>query len=124
MTLNHIALINVRNRINLSVGSADFGSKLQTAQNELENEPYILGKLRMSIFWSISRIVNIIFLEEVMAVLTLNGSQEAEQFVTDKKALKAINPINLAAKIDAVKNKPVDTYSNIRGNGIKDEDYE
>ncbi|KAB2594645.1 hypothetical protein D8674_030095 [Pyrus ussuriensis x Pyrus communis] len=97
--------------------SADFGSKLGTAQNELENELYMLGKLRMSIFWSISRIVNIIFLEEVMAVLTLKGSQEAEQFVTDKKALKAINPIKLAAKTDAAKNKPTDTYSNIRGNG-------
>ncbi|KAB2608733.1 hypothetical protein D8674_011901 [Pyrus ussuriensis x Pyrus communis] len=67
-------------------------------------------------------IVNIIFPEEVMAVLTLKGSQEADQFVTDKKVLKAINPINLAAKTNAIKNKPVDTYSNIRGNGIKDED--
>ena len=57
-----------------------------------------------------------------MVVLTLKGSQEAEQFVTDKKALKAINPINLVAKTDAIKNKPADTYSNIRGNGIKDED--
>ncbi|KAB2596483.1 hypothetical protein D8674_031933 [Pyrus ussuriensis x Pyrus communis] len=66
--------------------------------------------------------VNIIFLEEVMTVLTLKGSQEAEHFVTDKKALKAINPINLGAKIDAIKNKPADTCSNIRGNGIKDED--
>ena len=97
--------------------SADFGSKLRTAQNELDNEPYMLGKLRMSIFWSISRIVNIIFLEKVMAVLTLKGSQEAEQFVTDKKALKAINPIKLTAKTDAAKNKPDNTYSNIRGNG-------
>ncbi|KAB2603953.1 hypothetical protein D8674_038731 [Pyrus ussuriensis x Pyrus communis] len=78
--------------------------------------------LEMSIFWSISRIINIIFLEEVMVVLTLKGSQETEQFVTDKKALKAINPINLVAKTDAIKNKPADTYSNIRGNGIKDED--
>ena len=76
-------------------------------------------KLRMSICWSISRIVNIIFLEEVMVILTLKGWQEAEQFVT---AMKAINPINLAAKTDAVKNKPRDTYSNIRGNRIKDED--
>ncbi|KAB2611383.1 hypothetical protein D8674_019415 [Pyrus ussuriensis x Pyrus communis] len=59
---------------------------------------------------------------KVMAVLTLKGSQKAEQFVIDKKALKAINPINLAAKTDAAKNKPADTYSNIRGNGIKDED--
>ncbi|XP_068344226.1 NADP-dependent D-sorbitol-6-phosphate dehydrogenase-like [Pyrus communis] len=42
-----------------------------TAHNELENEPYMLGKLRMSIFWRILRIVNIIF---VMAVLTLKGS--------------------------------------------------
>ncbi|KAB2597246.1 hypothetical protein D8674_000166 [Pyrus ussuriensis x Pyrus communis] len=96
--------------------SADFGSKLRTAQNELENEPYMLGKLRMSIFWSILRIVNIIFLEKVMAVQTLKGSQEAEQFVTDKKALKAINPIKLTAKTDAAKNKPANTYSNIRGN--------
>ena len=79
---------------------------MRIAQNELENEPYILGKLRMSIFWSISRIVNIIFLEEVMAVLTLKGFQDAEQFVT---ALKAINPIKLAAK-----NKPADISSNIR----------
>ncbi|KAB2635900.1 hypothetical protein D8674_026434 [Pyrus ussuriensis x Pyrus communis] len=82
----------------------------------------LILELRMSIFWRISRIVNIIFLEEVLAVLTLKGSQEAEQFVTDKKALKAINPINLAAKTDAINNKPADTYSNIRGNGIKDED--
>ena len=73
----------------------------------------------MSIFWSISQIDNIIFLEEVMVVLTLKGSQEAEQFVT---AMKAINPINLAAKIDAAKNKSTDTYSNMKGNGIKDED--
>ena len=43
-----------------------------------------------------------------MAVLTLKGSQEAEQFVTDKKALKAINPIILVAKTDAIKNKPAD----------------
>ena len=77
------------------------------------------GKLRMSIFWSISRIANIILLEEVMAVLTLKGYQEAEQFVTAKKA---INPINLAAKTDAAKNKSADTYSNIKGNGIEDED--
>ena len=70
-------------------------------------------------FWNISRIVNIIFVEEVMAVLTLKGYQEAEQFVT---AMKAINPINLAAKTDAAKNKSADTYSNIRGNGNKDED--
>ncbi|CAN6583732.1 unnamed protein product [Malus baccata var. baccata] len=41
--------------------------------------------------------------EEVMAVLTLKGSQETGQFVT---AMKAINPINLAAKTDAAKNKP------------------
>ncbi|KAM1160050.1 hypothetical protein ACFX19_033717 [Malus domestica] len=74
----------------------------------------MLGKLRMSICWSISRIANIIFLEEVMPVLTLKGYQEAEQFVT---AMEAINPINLAAK-----NKSADTYSNIRGNGIKNED--
>ncbi|KAB2601541.1 hypothetical protein D8674_002546 [Pyrus ussuriensis x Pyrus communis] len=66
----------------------------------------MLGKLHMSIFWSISQIVNIIFLEEVMTILTLKGSQEAEQFVT---AMKAINPINLAAKTDAAKNKPADT---------------
>ncbi|KAM1353509.1 hypothetical protein ACFX2H_032989 [Malus domestica] len=79
----------------------------------------MLGKLWMSIFWSISRIANIIFLEEVMAVLTLKGYQEAEQFVT---AMEAINPINLAAKTDAAKNKSADTYSNIRGNGIKNED--
>ncbi|KAB2616438.1 hypothetical protein D8674_023026 [Pyrus ussuriensis x Pyrus communis] len=64
-------------------------------------------------------IANIIFLEEVMTVLTLKGSQEAEQYVT---AMKAINPINLAAKTDAANNKPADTYSNVRGNGIKDED--
>ena len=57
-----------------------------------------------------------------MAILTLKGFQEVEQFVTDKKALKAINPINLAAKTDAAKNKPANTYSNIKGNGIKDED--
>ena len=54
-----------------------------------------------------------------MAVLTLKGSQETGQFVT---TMKAINPINLAAKIDAAKNKPADTYSNIRGNENKDED--
>ena len=48
--------------------SAAFGSKLRPTQNELENEPYILEKLRMSIFWSILRIVNIIFLEEVMGI--------------------------------------------------------
>ena len=54
-----------------------------------------------------------------MAVLTLKGFQDAEQFVT---ALKAINPIKLAAKTDAAKNKSADTYSNIKGNGIKDED--
>ncbi|CAN6580777.1 unnamed protein product [Malus baccata var. baccata] len=48
-------------------------------QNELENEPYMLGKLRMSIFWSISQIVHSIFVEEVMAVLTLKGFQDAEQ---------------------------------------------
>ncbi|KAL6269846.1 hypothetical protein Pyn_21378 [Prunus yedoensis var. nudiflora] len=64
----------------------------------------------MSIFWNNSRIVHIIFLEEVMAVLTLKGPQEAEQFVT---ARKAINPMNLAAKTDAAKNKPTDTYSHI-----------
>ncbi|KAM0978652.1 hypothetical protein FF1_014597 [Malus domestica] len=79
----------------------------------------MLGKLRMSIFWSISWIVNIIFLEEVMAILTLKGFQDAKQFVT---AMKAINPINLAAKTDATKNKSADTYSNIRENGIKNED--
>ena len=79
----------------------------------------MLGKLRMFIFWNISWIVNIIFLEEVMAVLTLKGSQVAEQFVT---AMKAINPINLASKTNVAKNKPTDTYSNIRGYGIKDED--
>ncbi|KAB2629342.1 glutamate receptor 3.7-like [Pyrus ussuriensis x Pyrus communis] len=58
----------------------------------------------------------------IMAVLTLKGFQEAEQFVTNKKALKAINPTNLAAKTVAIKNKLADTYSNIRGYGIKDED--
>lgn len=79
----------------------------------------MLGKLRMYIFWNISRIVNIIFLEEVMAILILKGFQDAEQFVT---ALKAINPIKLAAKTDATKNKSADTYSNIRWNGIKNED--
>ena len=79
----------------------------------------MLGKLRMYIFWNISRIVNIIFLEEVMAILTLKGFQDAEQFVT---ALKATNPIKLAAKTDAAKNKSADTYSNIRGNGNKNED--
>ena len=79
----------------------------------------MLGKLRMSIFWSNLRIVNIIFLEDVMVILTLKGYQEAEQFVTE---MKAINPINLAAKTDAAKNKSADTYSNIKGNGIKDED--
>ena len=79
----------------------------------------MLGKLRMSSFWTILRIVIIIFLEEVMAILTLKGSQETEQFVTE---MKAINPINLAAKTDAAKNKPSDTYSNIKGNGIEDED--
>ena len=52
------------------------------AQNELENEPYMLGKLQMSIFWSIFWIVNIIFLEEVIGILTLKGSKAAEQFVT------------------------------------------
>ena len=46
-----------------------------------------------------------------MAVLILKGFQDAEQFVT---ALKAINPIKLAAKTDAAKNKPADTSSNIR----------
>ncbi|XP_068323135.1 uncharacterized protein [Pyrus communis] len=102
--------------------SADFGSKLRTAQNELEDEPYMIGKLRMSILWSISWIANIIFLEEVMAVLTLDGSQKAEQFVIHKKTLKAMNPINLVAKTDVAKNKPADTNSNIRGNGIEDED--
>ncbi|ONH94482.1 hypothetical protein PRUPE_7G018600 [Prunus persica] len=70
----------------------------------------MLGKLQMSILWSISWIVHIIFLEAVMAILTLKGSQEAEQFVT---AMKAINPINLTAKTDAAKNKPAETYSNI-----------
>ena len=65
----------------------------------------------MSIFWSISQIVNSIFVEEVMAVLTLKGSQEVEQFVT---TMKVINPINLAAKTDAAKNKSADTSSNIR----------
>ena len=79
----------------------------------------MLGKVRMSIFWRILQIANIIFLEEVMVILTLKGYQEAEQFVT---AMKAINPINLAAKTDAAKNKPADTYSNIRGNRDKDED--
>jgi hypothetical protein len=58
----------------------------------------MLGKLQMSNSWSISWIAHIIFLEEVMAVLTLKGSQEAEQFVT---AMKAINSINLAAKTGA-----------------------
>ncbi|RXH99799.1 hypothetical protein DVH24_021601 [Malus domestica] len=56
---------------------------------------------------------------EIMAVLTLKGSQETQQFVT---AMKTINPINLAAKTDAAKNKPADTYSNIKENGIKDVD--
>ncbi|CAL9019890.1 unnamed protein product [Prunus brigantina] len=69
----------------------------------------MLGKLQMSILWSTSWIVHIIFLEAVMAVLTLKGSQEAEQFVT---AMKAINPINVTAKMDAAKNKPAETYSN------------
>ncbi|TQE00596.1 hypothetical protein C1H46_013840 [Malus baccata] len=54
-----------------------------------------------------------------MAVLTLKGYQEAEQCVT---AMEAINPINLVAKTDAAKNKSADTYSNIRGNEIKNED--
>ncbi|TQD81804.1 hypothetical protein C1H46_032634 [Malus baccata] len=79
----------------------------------------MFGKIRISIFWSISRIVNIICLENVMAVLILKGYQDVEQFVT---AMEAINPINLAAKTDAAKNKSADTYSNIKGNGIKDED--
>ncbi|KAL6279850.1 hypothetical protein ACE6H2_016731 [Prunus campanulata] len=70
----------------------------------------MLGKLLISILWSNSRIVHIIFLEEVMAVLTFKGSQETEHFVT---ARKVINPINLAAKTDAAKNKPTDIYSNI-----------
>ena len=35
----------------------------------------MIGKLRMSIFWSNSRIVNIIFLEEVMGIVTLKGSE-------------------------------------------------
>ena len=54
-----------------------------------------------------------------MDVLTLKGYQEAEQFVT---AMKAINPINLTAKTDVAKNKSAETYSNIKGNEIKDED--
>ncbi|CAB4283447.1 unnamed protein product [Prunus armeniaca] len=83
---------------------------LELSQNELENLPYMLGKLQMSILWSTSWIIHIIFLEAVMAVLTLKDSQEAEQFVT---AMKAINPINLTAKTDAAKNKPAETYSNI-----------
>ncbi|CAL8993191.1 unnamed protein product [Prunus brigantina] len=69
----------------------------------------MLGKLQISILWSTSWIVHIIFLEAVMAVLTLKGSQEAEQFVT---GMKAINPINVTAKTDAAKNKPAETYSN------------
>ncbi|CAN6691949.1 unnamed protein product [Malus baccata var. baccata] len=56
---------------------------------------------------------------KVMAVLTLKGYQEAKQFVT---AMKTINPINLAAKTNAAKNKSANTYSNIKGNGIKDDD--
>ena len=62
--------------------SADFERTLRTAQNELVNEPYLFGKLRMSIFWSILRIIKIIFLEKGMGILTLKGSQAAEQFVT------------------------------------------
>ena len=52
---------------------------LQTAQNEWENEPYMRGKLRMSIFWSNLRIVNLIFLEEVMGIVTLKGQKRAKQ---------------------------------------------
>ena len=48
---------------------------MRTAQNELENEPYMLGKLQMSIFWSILRIVKIIFLEEVMGILVREGQE-------------------------------------------------
>ncbi|CAN6547181.1 unnamed protein product [Malus baccata var. baccata] len=63
---------------------------------------------------STSRILSNKFVKTACA-----GSQETGQFVT---AMKAINPINLAAKTDAAKNKPADTYSNIRGNENKDED--
>ncbi|KAM1091411.1 hypothetical protein ACFX19_019110 [Malus domestica] len=55
---------------------ADFGSMLRTDQNECENEPYMLGKLRMSIFWRNLQIVNIIFLEEVMRIVALKGSEK------------------------------------------------
>ena len=100
--------------------SADFGSKLRIAQNELEKEALYAWKATDVYFLEhFADCYNIICLEEVMAVLTLKGSQETGQFVT---AMKAINPINLAAKTDAAKNKSADTYSNIRGNGIKNED--
>ena len=35
----------------------------------------MLGKLQMSIFWSILRIVKIIFLEEVMGILVREGQE-------------------------------------------------
>ncbi|RXH82777.1 hypothetical protein DVH24_003275, partial [Malus domestica] len=64
---------------------------LAATQDESENEAYMLTKLQMSIF-NILWLVNIIFLEEVMPILTLNGSQEAEQFVTSKKATNTLYP--------------------------------
>ncbi|RXH74655.1 hypothetical protein DVH24_029376 [Malus domestica] len=90
--------------------------------NSMSKQVYynMVGKLRMSIFLSILRLVNIIFLE-VMPVLTLKGSKRLSTMKA-MKAMKAMNPMNLAAKTDATKNKPADTYSNIKGNGIKDED--
>ena len=42
---------------------------------KLENEPYMLGKLRMSIVWSILWIVKIHFLEEVMGILVREGQE-------------------------------------------------
>ena len=72
---------------------------MRTVHNELENEPYILEKLRMSIFCSILRIVNIIFLEEVMGILTLKGSKAAEQFVTPMSKAHACSKRRAAWKI-------------------------
>ena len=65
----------ITNSSKLPVQISHFGSNLRTAQNELENEPYMLGKLWMYIFWSILRIIKIIFLDEVMDILACKGQE-------------------------------------------------
>jgi len=56
----------------------NFDRALRTAPDELEYEPYMIGKLRMFSFQILLRFVHIYFLDEVMTVLMHKGHAVCE----------------------------------------------